>query len=66
MLTLHQTRSCIAMYRNGVGYSSAQDPTPRISTRDDLNYEIQVYVSLTHGVVRLWEGAVVKVDALEN
>jgi hypothetical protein len=60
------TRSCIAMYKNGVGFSSAQDPTPRISTRDDLNYEIQVYVSLTHGVVRLWEGAVVKVDALEN
>lgn len=60
------TRSCIAMYKNGVGFSSAQDPNTSIDKRPDLNNEIQVYVSLTHGVVRLWEGAVVKVDALEN
>jgi hypothetical protein len=60
------TRSCIAMYKGGVGFSSAQDITPDISTRNDLNNEIQVYVSLTQAAVRLWEGAVVKVDALEN
>lgn len=60
------TRSCIAMYKNGVGFSSAQDPNTAIDRRPDLNNEIQVYVSLTHGVVRLWEGAVVKVDAKEN
>lgn len=60
------TRSCIAMYREGVGYSSAQDPKTDIATRADLNNEIQVYLSLTMGVVRLWEGAVVRVDALEN
>ncbi len=60
------TRSCIAMYREGVGFSSAQDPKVDIATRPDLNNEIQVYISLTQGVVRLWEGAVVRVDALEN
>jgi hypothetical protein len=60
------TRSCIAMYKGGVGFSSAQDITPDISTRNDLNNEIQVYVSLTQAAVRLWEGAVVKVNALEN
>jgi hypothetical protein len=60
------TRSCIAMYKGGVGFSEAQGITPVISTRADLNNEIQVYVSLTQAAVRLWEGAVVQVDALEN
>ena len=60
------TRSCIAMYKGGVGFSSAQEITPNISTRADLNNEIQVYVSLTMAAVRLWEGCVVQVDALEN
>lgn len=60
------TRYCIAMYKGGVGFSSAQDPTSRVSERGDLNYEIQVYISLTMGAVRLWEGSVVQVSALEN
>jgi hypothetical protein len=60
------TRYCIAMGVEGVGFSSAQDPKPDISTRNDLNNEIQVYISLTQGAVRLWEGAVVRVSALEN
>ena len=60
------SRYCIAMYRDGVGFSSAQDPKPDIATRADLNNEIQVYISLTMGVVRLWEGAVVRVEAKEN
>jgi hypothetical protein len=59
-------RYCIAMFNNGVGFSSAQDPKTDISIRNDLNNEIQVYLSLTMGVVRLWEGAVVRVSALEN
>jgi hypothetical protein len=54
------------MYKGGVGFSEAQGITPVISTRADLNNEIQVYVSLTQAAVRLWEGAVVQVDALEN
>ena len=60
------TRYCINMGTQAVGFSSAQDPSVVISTRADLNNEIQVYISLTHGVVRLWEGAVVRVSAKEN
>jgi Phage capsid protein len=60
------SRYCIAMYRGGVGYSSAQDPQTSIDPRHDLNNLIQVYLSFTMGVVRLWEGAVVRVQALEN
>jgi hypothetical protein len=67
MLQLSGTqRYCIAMYKNGVGFSSAQEPSTSIDKRADLNNEIQVYVSLTHGAVRLWEGSVVRVGALEN
>lgn len=65
-LPASDTRYCIAMGREGVGFSSAQDPKVDIATRADLNNEIQVYISLTQGVVRLWEGAVVRVSALEN
>ena len=60
------SRYLVAMAREGVGFSSAQDITPSIATRADLNNEIQVYVSLTMGVVRLWEGAVVRVECKEN
>ncbi len=59
-------RSCIAMWRDGVGFSSAQEITPTIDRRGDLNNEIQVYVSESYGAVRLFEGAVVQVDAKEN
>jgi len=60
------SRYCIAMYREGVGFSSAQDPNVRIDTRADLNNEIQVYISLSQAAVRLWEGAVVRIEAKEN
>jgi hypothetical protein len=65
-LPASDTRYCIAMAREGVGFSSAQEPTVRIDTRPDLNNEIQVYLSLTMAAVRLWEGSVVRVSALEN
>lgn len=60
------SRAMIAMYREGVGFSSAQDLTPRISERDDLTYDNQVFVSGSFGAVRLWEGAVVEIIAKEN
>ena len=60
------TRSCIAMYREGVGLSLAQDLTTDVSKRADLNNEIQVFISRTVAAVRLFEGAVVQVDAKEN
>lgn len=60
------SRYCIAMSREGVGFSSAQDITPTIDRRPDLNNEIQVYVSESYGVVRLFEGSVVRIEAKEN
>ena len=56
----------IAMYRGGVGLSIGQEITPEISPRADKNNETQVYISLSIGAVRLWEGAVVRVSCLEN
>jgi hypothetical protein len=60
------SRYMVLMYRDGVGFSSAQDPKVAIDSRPDLNNEIQVFLSLTMGVVRLWEGAVVRIEAKEN
>ena len=60
------SRAMIAMAKSAVGFSNAQDFTPRISERDDLNYDNQVYISATFGAVRLWEGAVVEIIAKEN
>lgn len=60
------TRSCITMNREGVGLSLAQDLSTDISKRADLNNEIQVFISRTVAAVRLFEGAVVQWDALEN
>ena len=60
------SRSMIAMSKSAVGFSSGQEFTPRVSERDDLNYDNQVYISATFGAVRLWEGAVVQIIAKEN
>lgn len=60
------SRAMIAMAKSAVGFSSGQEFTPRISERDDLNYDNQVYISATFGAVRLWEGAVVEIIAKEN
>jgi len=60
------SRSMIAMSKSAVGFSSGQEFTPRVSERDDLNYDNQVYISATFGAVRLWEGAVVLIIAKEN
>ena len=60
------TRSCIAMHRGAVGLSIAQDMTTKISERADLNNSIQVRALKKMAAVRVWEGGVVQVDALEN
>jgi hypothetical protein len=60
------SRNMIAMAKDAVGFSSGQEFTPRVSERDDLNYDSQVYISATFGAVRLWEGAVVSIIAKEN
>lgn len=59
-------RTNIAMYRGAVGVSSAQEITPDIARRPDLNNEIQVYVSFSMGAVRLFEAQVVENHALEE
>lgn len=60
------TRSCIAMCRGAVGLSIAQDITTKINERPDLNNSIQIRSVLKMAAGRVWEGAVVQVDCLEN
>lgn len=60
------TRSCIAMHRGAVGLSIGQDITSKINERPDLNNSIQVRAVLKMAAVRVFEGGVVQVDALEN
>ena len=60
------TRSCIAMYRGAVGLSVGRDITTRINERADLNNSIQTRALMMQAAVRVFEGGVVKVDALEN
>lgn len=59
-------RTNIAMYKGGVGLSIGEEPTTEINTRADRNNELQVFLALSVAAVRLWEGAVVEVDVLEN
>ncbi len=67
MLPLTTTdRTNIAMYRGGVGVSTAQEITPALNTRADLNNEIQVYVSFSMGAVRRFDAHVVQIQALEE
>lgn len=60
------TRSCIAMHRAAIGLSIAQDTTTKINERPDLNNSIQVRAVKKMSAVRVWEGGVIQVDALEN
>jgi len=60
------TRSCIAMYRGGVGLSIGRDIETKINERPDLNNCIQVRSLMMMHAVRLFEGGVVQVDAKEN
>ncbi len=60
------TRSCIAMHRGAVGLSIGQEIVTRINERADLNNSIQVRSVMKQIAVRVWEGGVVQVDALEN
>jgi len=60
------TRSCIAMHRGAVGLSIGEEIKRHINERADLNNSIQVRAEMTMSAVRVWEGGVVQVDALEN
>jgi hypothetical protein len=60
------TRSCIAFHRGCVGLSKGRDISTKINERADLNNCIQVRSFMSQAAVRVWEGGVVQVDALEN
>jgi hypothetical protein len=60
------TRSCIAMHRGTLGLSIGREIQTKISERADLNNSLQVRSVMAQAAVRLWEGGVVQVDALEN
>lgn len=67
MLPLVTTvRSCIAMHRGALGLAVGRDIQTKINERPDLNNSIQVRSVMMKKAVRLWEGGVVQVDALEN
>lgn len=60
------TRSCIAMDRGACGLSIGEEVSSKISERPDLNDSIQVRAVMKMAAVRVWEGGVIQVDALEN
>lgn len=60
------TRSCIAFCRSAVGLAVGRDIQTMINERPDLNNSIQVRSVMMQGAVRVWEGGVVQVDALDN
>jgi hypothetical protein len=60
------TRDCIAFDVGAVGLSIGRDITTRISPRPDLNDSIQIRSVMMQAAVRVFEGGVVKVQALEN
>lgn len=60
------TRSCIAFHRGAIGLSLGRDIATRINERPDLNNSIQVRSVMMMAAVRVFEGGVVQVDALEN
>lgn len=62
----NQTRSCIAFHKGALGLSIGQDIETKINERPDLNNCIQVRSVMKMQAVRVWEGGVVEVDALEN
>lgn len=61
-----QTRSCIAFHKGAIGLSIGQEIETKINERPDLNNCIQVRSVMKMQAVRVWEGGVVQVGALEN
>lgn len=67
MLAIPSYRQCIAFHGSAVGLSIAKEIKTKISERPDLQSNpIQVRASMMMGAVRVWEGGVVEVRALEN
>lgn len=60
------TRSCLAFHRGAIGLSIGRNIETKINERPDLNNSLQVRSLMMMSAVRVWEGGVVQVDALEN
>lgn len=60
------TRSCFAFHDDGIGLSIGREITTKINERPEINNAIQNRSVMMMGAGRLWEGAVVQIDALEN
>ena len=58
-------RRCIAWAKNSLALAIAQDPSGRISERDDKNYSTQVFMSMDLGATRMDETGVVEVLCVE-
>lgn len=60
------TRDCVAFHRSALGISVGRDVKTKIDELPHRGDTIQVRSTISMGAVRVWEGAVVKVQCLEN
>ncbi len=61
------TRDCVAFHRGAVGFSVGKEMQTQLDPRPDLQSRpTQVRCSQIKASVRVWEGGVVKVQALDN
>jgi hypothetical protein len=58
-------RGCIAWARNSLALAVGQEPSGRISERDDKNYSTQVFMSMDIGATRMDETGVVEIECTE-
>jgi len=67
MLPVPSFRQCIAFHPSAVGLSIAKEIKSQLDPRPDLQSRpMQVRASMMMAAVRVWEGGVVEVRALEN
>ena len=57
-------RQCFAWRKSGLLLAVGQQPTARISERDDKSYSTQVYYSMSIGATRMEEEAVVEIATI--
>jgi len=58
-------RRCMAWAKNSLCLAIGEEPSGRISERDDKNYSTQVYMSMDIGATRMDETGVVEIQCLE-
>jgi hypothetical protein len=58
-------RRCIAWAKNSLALAVGEEPSGRISERDDKNYSMQVFMSMDIGATRMDETGVVEILCVE-